>query len=188
VTTEPEPVRILAISGAAGVGKSTTALEASELLRRAGVAHALIDTDELDRISPVPSDLAAITERNLVAVWESFRERGVRRLILVGVFLDQPSELAWIRRAVPDAAMTLVRLTADPETILGRVRRREIGTGGEDQAARTRRQLEVLAHGARDGVSVLETDGRPVTDVARDALALAGWAVAAGARVPEPAA
>ena len=40
---------ILVISGAAGVGKSTTAFEVSHKLQAANVDHVLIDTDELDR-------------------------------------------------------------------------------------------------------------------------------------------
>lgn len=60
---------VLLICGAAGVGKSSVAREISLQLERSGVPHALIDTDELDRIYPVPGDLPAVTERNLWAVW-----------------------------------------------------------------------------------------------------------------------
>jgi adenylylsulfate kinase-like enzyme len=40
------------LAGAAGVGKSATADEISAQLRRAGVAHAVIDTDALADVFP----------------------------------------------------------------------------------------------------------------------------------------
>lgn len=81
---------VVLICGPAGVGKSSSAIEVSERLQRDGVAHALIDTDELDRVFPVPQDLARVTERNLAFMRQGFHERGIRRLILVGVLLDRP--------------------------------------------------------------------------------------------------
>ena len=101
----------------------------------------MIDTDELDHIYPIPADLPRITERNLYAVWKTFSERGADRLILVGVHLDRPSELAWIARAIPDARFTLIRLIASEATLQDRVSSREVGSGMEAQMERTRRQL-----------------------------------------------
>jgi len=75
---------VLVIAGPAGVGKSSVAFEISLQLQSSGIAHALIDTDELDRIFPVPSDLPLVTEQNLTAVLQTYRQRGVRRLILAG--------------------------------------------------------------------------------------------------------
>lgn len=68
------PVEVLAISGAAGVGKTSVAIEVSLQLQRRDVPHALIDTDELDRIHPVPADQAALTEECLRAVWHASRD------------------------------------------------------------------------------------------------------------------
>ena len=112
---------MLVISGAAGVGKSSTAYEVSNQLQRAGVGHAVVDSDELDHIFPVPPDLARLTERNLKCVWSGFSERGVTRLVLVGVYLHRPAELEWIRRAIPGAHFTLVRLVASDETLADRL-------------------------------------------------------------------
>lgn len=75
---------VVVISGAGGVGKSTVAFEMSQQLQAEGVDQALVDTDELDRIFPVPRDVPRIAEQNLRAVWEAFAEEGVRRLILTG--------------------------------------------------------------------------------------------------------
>lgn len=109
----------LVVSGPAGVGKSSVAFEVSLQLQAIGAAHALIDTDELDRIYPVPDDLPALTERNLAAVWQGFAERGVQRLILVGVHLD---------RSV--ARCPLVRRGAGPRLALPH-RHGLLGTGPE---------------------------------------------------------
>ena len=157
---------VLVLSGPAGVGKSSAAIELSLQLQRDGTPHALIDTDELDRIYPVPADLAAITEANLTAMWGEFARRGVRRLILVGVYLDRPSEQAWVERAVPDSTVALVRLMASEETLRGRIAGRELGSGHADQLKRTAAQLAAMSRDLSGAVTVLRTDGRTVADVA----------------------
>ena len=157
---------VLVICGPAGIGKSSVAFELSLRLDRHGVSHALIDTDELDRIYPVPDDLPAITERNLRAVWSTYAERGVGRLILVGVWLDRPSEIDWIRRAVPKARITAVRLLASRETLVQRVRNRERGTGLDSQMARTMQQLDASRDYPSESVPIA-TDGLPSIEVAR---------------------
>jgi hypothetical protein len=163
---------ILVISGPAGVGKSTTAFEVSHQLQAAGVDHVLIDTDELDRIYPVPDDLAAVTERNLASMWGTFAARGARRLILVGVYLDRPTQLDWVRRAISDAAITCVRLAASDATLVDRVDRREIGSDRAGQLERTRRQVAAMDADRREGVTVIVTDGLAVEENARRILAI----------------
>jgi deoxyadenosine/deoxycytidine kinase len=70
---------VLVISGPAAVGKTSVASEVSAQLRAADVAHAVIDTDALDDVYPVPDEQWRLTERNLASVWRSFRELGTRR-------------------------------------------------------------------------------------------------------------
>jgi len=166
---------VVLISGAAGVGKSSTAFEMSVQLQAAGVPHALIDTDELDRIYPVPDDLYQVTERSLTAVWQVFREYGASRLIVVGVWVHEPSELAWLVRAIPDARFTLVRLAASYATLAERIGRREIGSDLDGQLERTRRQLRKLARERRRDVHVIQTDGAAIADTAAEIIRLAGW-------------
>jgi hypothetical protein len=163
---------VLVIAGPTGVGKSSVAFEVSLQLQAVGTEHALIDTDELDRIYPVPDDLPALTERNLAAVWQAFVERGARRLILVGVHLDKATELAWIARAVPEARFTLVHLRASEASLRGRVTQREIGTGADAQRDRTRRQAAMAAGAARGSVHLIETDDVSVVAIARRILDL----------------
>jgi len=169
------PTEAVLISGAAGVGKSSTAFEMSTQLQAAGVSHALIDTDELDRIFPVPDDLFRLTERNLAAVWQAYRERGASRVIVVGVFVHEQSELAWLRRSIPGARFTLVRLAASYATLADRIEGREIGSDLHGQLARTRRQLRRLDRERRRDVRVIPTDGASIVDTAAQIIRLAGW-------------
>lgn len=170
-----ESTELVLICGPAGVGKTASAIEVSERLQREGVAHALIDTDELDRIFPVPQDLARVTERNLAFMWQGFHERGIRRLILVGVWLDRPSELSWIRRAIPGARLTIIRLVASEATLVDRIRRREIGSGFEGQVERTREQLLGLERDAPTDAAILPTDGASIGEIAQAVIDRSGW-------------
>ena len=148
------------------------AFEVSYRLQARGTDHALIDTDELDRIYPVPPDLSQVTEQTLRAMWGAFSEQGSRRLILVGVYLDRPSELEWIARAIPNARFTLVRLLASHATLRERVMRREIGSGADAQLERTRLQATAMRE-CESSVHAVETDGRSVTETAE--LILERW-------------
>jgi hypothetical protein len=103
--------KILLITGPAGVGKSTLSWEVSAQLAAAGLRHAAIETDELDRIFPLPSTseledlrpgMTDISEINLASIWGNYRALGCDRLILSGVmvFLDETRK--WIGRSYPE--------------------------------------------------------------------------------------
>jgi len=119
------------ITSPVGSGKTTVANEVSVQLEAAGIAHALVDTDELDRIFPPQDDphKTALTERNLTAVWENLSATGAPRLLLVMVAASLEHELPLVRAAVPGAQITVVRLRASEDMLLERVRRREVGSG-----------------------------------------------------------
>ena len=97
-------VPTILITGPVGSGKTTVAIEASAQLEAARIAHALVDTDELDRIFPAPPDDAhktVLTERNPRIVWENLRAAaGAPRLILTMVALSLGRER---QRASPRA-------------------------------------------------------------------------------------
>jgi hypothetical protein len=168
-------IEVLVIAGPAAVGKTSVANEVSAQLRAADIAHAVIDTDALDDVYPVPDEQWRLTERNLASVWQSFRELGTRRLILAGVYMHRESELSWIRRASGADRLILVRLSASPGTLGERVGRREIGSARDDQLARTLLQADALAAEAVPRAPVIETDGRTVPDVAAEIVELLGW-------------
>lgn len=174
-TYATDTVDVLVLCGAAGVGKSTTAYEVSRRLAVDGVAHALVDCDELDRVHPWPVPGLPPWEpalRNLAAIWGNYARLGHDRLMLCGVFADLRQELPWIAEAVPYAAFTVVRLTADQMELESRLRRRELGTGVGDQIRRSERQLEDIAASDPPGTLVVDTTDRPVAGVAEQVMAL----------------
>ena len=166
---------VLVIAGPAGVGKTSTANEVSQQLRAAGVPHAVVDTDALDDVYPVPAEQWRITERNLAAVWRTYSELAIHRLILTVVYMHRDSELAWIRRATTADRLTLVELTASEATLMERVRGRELGSGLDDQRRRTLRQAGEIEAERSPDVLLIETDGRSVVSTAERIVGLLDW-------------
>ena len=169
-------VDVLVIAGPAGVGKTSVMHEVSARLRESGVAHAVVDTDALDDVFPVPAEQHRITERNLAFVWRGYRELGLRRLILTGVYLHRAAELEWIQRATGADHLVLVQLVAGDETLTDRVSRREIGSAYQAQLARTLRQTRELHRETEPAHTVMRTDGRSIGTIATEILAILRWA------------
>jgi predicted kinase len=168
-------IEIVVIAGPAGVGKTTVANELSVQLRGDGVRHAVVDADALDDIFPVPEAQWRLTERHLAFVWQSSRELGISRLILTGVYLHDPEELAWITRATSPDRVTLIRLDASEDTLARRVREREIGSAYADQLTRTRQQAVDLRTTVDQRAIVSCTDGRSVVEIAREIRSALDW-------------
>lgn len=111
--------------------------------------------------------------RNLAAIWKNFREEGAERLVAADV-IESRDELERYRQAVPGAEIVVARLQATPETLLERIKRREIGSGLDwhlQRAVELGRQME------QDRVEdfVVVTDGKSVGEVARQVLVKSGW-------------
>ena len=183
------PVEILLITGPAGVGKSTLCWEMGGILAAAGIPHAAIETDELDRVFPKPKaeDLAPlapgardVSQLNLAALWGTYRALGHRRLLMAGVMVHVDGDRRWIAAAIPDAQIKIVRLRAGDGALLARLDRREQGAGREAQIERSLRQSRRMRDEAGDGFLVVDTDGRSPTELARAVLAQSGWLDAAG--------
>jgi predicted kinase len=79
--------------------------------------------------------------------------------------VDVPRELAWIAEAVPGSRFTVFRLTASRDVLAERVRRRELGSGGDAQLERTLRYLDEIDDGP--DVVQLDTSAADVATVAR---------------------
>ncbi len=178
-----QDVQILLITGPAGVGKSTLCWEIGAQLAAAQVAHAIVETDELDRVFPRPEVQALdaikpgttdVSSLNLAAIWSTYRTLGHSRLIMSGVIMHPESDRRWILAAIPGAEIIVVRLQATEATLLARLDQREIGSGRNEQIERALRQARRMAEKA-DGVILVPTDGKAPQELGRTVLREAGW-------------
>ena len=160
---------IVVITGPCGVGKSSVAFECMNLLECAGVPAAMVDA-ELAYFSPKPPDDPfgyAVAEDALRALWRIYAARGLTRLLL-GRVVENEEQLAIVERAVPGARTRVFRLVAARETIVERLRAREIGSALEWHV---RRSDEIAGASLGEEVDA----ERPVSEIARDVLDRAGW-------------
>jgi broad-specificity NMP kinase len=179
-----DTVKIMLITGPAGIGKSTLCWEIGARLEKAQVAHAIVETDELDRVFPKPTtdelerlrpgatDVSAL---NLAAIWSTYRALGHSRLIMSGVIMHPGFDRRWILAAIPDAEITVIRLQASESTLAKRLERREVGSGAEEQLQRTLRQARRMAAESGDGLLRVPTDGRTPAELADTVLRETGW-------------
>jgi cellulose biosynthesis protein BcsQ len=127
---EAQPIPVVILTGTIGVGKTSVALEMSEILAARGVHHALVDLDALSYVFPRPSDDPygqRVALQNLEAVWRNDQQHGAQRLILVRV-VESKTELDLYRAAIPGADITVCRVLASAGQIASRIRAREIGS------------------------------------------------------------
>ncbi|MBN9217545.1 MAG: AAA family ATPase [Mesorhizobium sp.] len=181
---KPDAVHILLITGPAGVGKSTVCWEIGKQLASAQISHAIIETDELDRVYPRPkaeelellrpgtTDISTI---NLAAIWSTYRAMGHSRLVMSGVMMHLAFDLRWILAAIPDAEISVVRLQASQPILTERLSRREVGSGAEEQLQRTLNQARRMAEEDKQGLLQITTDGKAPAELADAILRTAGW-------------
>lgn len=172
---------VLLVGGRAGVGKSTVAWEVSARLRAAAVSHAVVEGDFMGQVHPAPEGdphRAEITECNLTAVWANFARRGYRRLVYTNTASVLPEATGMFERAMgADVRIVRVLLTASDATAGERLRGREIGSELERELAGSARSARLLDRRAEAGTVRVVTDGRSVVDIAREVVAVTGWAV-----------
>jgi hypothetical protein len=175
---------ILLITGAAGVGKSTLCWEIGAQLAADSIPHAIIESDELDRVFPKPdagalaslwSGASDVSEVSLRALWSTYRTLGHTRLIMSGVMMHVAFDKRWIVAAIPDADITVVRLVASDATLIERLDKREIGSGRDEQIARTLRQAKRIAGEAANKAIIVLTDGKRPAELAADVIARVPW-------------
>lgn len=178
VEVNGEKTQVLVVCGASGTGKTATVFEVGQHLRTLGIQHALIDTDELDRIWPQPEqvdDLIEISRQNLRAMWMTFSGLGVRHLVLCGVMASISESRLWIADAIGDSTITYVRLTAEQTTRENRPRGREIGSGFKNDIVASDGATAFIENHDPPSVPRVPTDGKSVVTVSAEVLRAADW-------------
>ena len=186
MTTPSGRTEVLFVGGASGTGKTSVALEVSTLLRRARVAHALVDGDNLDASYPAPGDMDRewFSTVNLGRIWDTYRAAGQRRLVYVNT-VSVLETRALTAVVDPDAAVVAVLLGADLHSVGERLRGRERGSELADHLERSAARRVELEAQAPAWVTRIDTTGRTVGQVAADVVARSGW-TAARDRVADP--
>ena len=169
------PVPTLLISGTVGVGKSTVAAKLNDILAELEVPNAAVDLDALIAQWPPTSEWNSdLLFENLASIWPNYQAHGATHLILARVLEDR-GELERYRTAVPDAAITVCRLTAPEPVRLRRLRGRMFpGPSLEWHLARTVELEHILGRRSCEDF-VVDNGARPVRDVAVEILVQAGW-------------
>jgi adenylylsulfate kinase len=168
-------VPTLIITGTVGVGKSAVAAEINDVLALLEIPNAAVDVDALvwqwPSSAPWNGDLAF---ENLAALWPNYHAHGATRLILARV-VEERSELERYRTAIPDAVITVCRLTA-PEGL----RRRRLETRmppGESLDWHLRRtvELEELLEAGQVEDFAVDNGERPIREVAIEVMLRSDW-------------
>lgn len=169
----------LLIGGRSGVGKTTVGAEISAQLQIAGIAHCLIEGDNLDQAFPAPPDdpsRTKLTEANLAALWRNYASRGYRRLIYTNtVSVLEPDLIARAMGGAPRIVSVL--LTAQDATARHRLGAREIGSQLDAHVRRGADMAVRLETAASPDVVRMPTDGRSVEEIAREIITATHWLI-----------
>lgn len=179
-------LRVLVITGPVGVGKTSVAIAVGEELKRRNEPHAVVDADWLRWAEPVPPDdrfNSRLGHRNLAAVSVNFRAAGARWLIVADVIEDEGDRAAY-RAAIPDASLAIVRLRAPLDVIHDRLDGRETGHGLVWHKDRAIELAAMMDERAVEDILV-ETDARPVAEIAREVLDRVDGSEGADSDTPE---
>ena len=115
-------IDVLVLHGSPGSGKTTLTRAVSERLRTAGLAHAVIDLDELSLVHPSPR--RSFATENLAAIWPNYAAIPGLKVVLDTVVADE-EELGRLRAAAPASTFAVCELTAPVSVLKERVTARE---------------------------------------------------------------
>ena len=162
------------IGGRSGVGKTSVAAEASRILARAGIPHAVIEGDNLDHAYPQPwREGINLAEQNLAAMWKNYRAIGYSRLIFTNtVSVLQIADLA-AALGVGTRSFGILLIATD-DAAAARLAQREVGTALKEHIERSNSAARRL-DAADEAVARIITDGRTVAEIAHEVLVTAGW-------------
>jgi adenylylsulfate kinase-like enzyme len=165
----------LLLTGTVGAGKTVVAIEIGHILERQGKSAAVVDLDWLGWLHMRSSAVSAdqLIARNLAAIWPNLREAGMSHAVLARAILSRDG-LEALRVAAPEAALTVVRLTASPSTIERRLRQRDSGKELEEHLRESTEMSRAMDREALEDTSVANDDRSP-TEGAREVLERVGW-------------
>jgi len=166
--------RLLIITGSMGAGKTSVLAEASDILALQHVAHAAIDLDALG-LGYLPTAAANddLMYRNLQSVCENYASAGVTRFLLARA-IETQTALDRCRSIVSAGNSVVCRITASLETMESRVKLRELGVSQRQYVARVA-VLNAILDRVRLENFTIANENRPLTEVANEMLAKAGW-------------
>jgi adenylylsulfate kinase len=170
------------VSGTIAAGKTAVAEAAAGILTDAGIANGVIDLDWLCQAAPAPAEDPFQNElafENLAAVWPHYRARGIRRLIVARV-IESRRWRARCEAALPDAAVTVVRLRASAVTRRERIERRELDPRWRDRFLVRTVELEEILDREDVADFRIDNDERSPRAVASEMLEKARWFGASG--------
>ena len=167
---------LVLISGPVGVGKTAVAQELSAQLERDSISHTFVDLDNLAQTYPRPQDDPfgqSLALENLKAVWTNAKARGVRNLVVARV-IESADGASRVAEAVSARTVKIVQLAASDDTLLQRVRQREIGAGQSWHEARALELSEKLSNVDFPDL-VVNTDQRTIGTIAREIFDACNW-------------
>lgn len=168
-----DTVKILALSGSMGAGKTTILGEASQLLGAADIYHAALDLDHLGLGHYRETSTDELMLRNLTSIWNNYAAAGADHLLVAKPF-DTVLKRQQLATAIPGADLRICRLLAPLSTMQERVRQREQGPNQAYFVEHVATLERFLDHNQIEDFSV-NNDNRPTTDVANEVLTIAGW-------------
>ncbi len=167
--------KALFLGGRSGSGKSSVGYEIHAQLSVARIQHCLIEGDNLDMAWPSPWE-HGLAERNLAAMWANYRALGYRKMIYTNTASVSGNVLSELTEAMGDSPqITAVLLSCSDVTARQRIARREIGSELDRHIERSDLIARSLNRRTPAWVHRVATDGRAVTDITAEVIALTGW-------------
>jgi adenylylsulfate kinase len=166
------------LTGTVGSGKTETAVAIAHMLEKSDLPAVVVDLDwlawmHLGPAAPPPGEMII---KNLAAIWPNFRAAGMRYAVLARG-LTSRADLESLKRAIPDADITVVRLTAAKQTLDARLRLRDTGAELEEHLREAAGMAEIMESLQLEDF-VVSTEGARVEDVAAEVIRKLGWSVA----------
>jgi dephospho-CoA kinase len=157
-------VFVVVITGPPGAGKTSVLTALVDALSDDDIAHAAVEVEMLVWTHPALTDEQ--WARHLRLACELYREAG-HRLLLVAQTLETDADVAELLEAVGADEVLLVRLEAEPATLLERIIEREPASwSGLSSLVERARELAATMPDLAGIDLVLSTEGERAEDIA----------------------